>query len=97
MVKKQKEIAYKVFDGNTENYNIQKCIEELQELSLVLTQQLNKPNKDYHLDIIDEIGDVKIRIWYLERKYTKKLIKLRIKNKLKKLIDNVINRRHSNK
>jgi hypothetical protein len=97
MVKKQKEIAYKVFDRNTENYNIQKCIEELQELSLVLMQQLNKPNKDYHLDIIDEIGDVKIRIWYLERKYTKKLIKQRIKNKLKKLIDNVINRRHSNK
>jgi hypothetical protein len=97
MVKKQKEIAYEVFDRNTENYNIQKCIEELQELSLVLTQQLNKPNKDYHLDIINEIGDVKIRIWYLERKYTKKLIKLRIKNKLKKLINNVINRRYSNK
>ncbi len=95
MASKQKQIAYEVFENNTEDYNVRKCIEELQELSLVLTQQLNKPKKDYSLDIIDEIGDVKIRLWYLEKKYTKKLIKTRIKMKLKKLINNVINRRYS--
>jgi NTP pyrophosphatase (non-canonical NTP hydrolase) len=96
MLKNNKKIAREVFSCNTKEYNIQKCIEELQELSLALTQQLNKPSKDYKKEIIDEIGDVKIRLLYLTDTYGKKIIKERIKMKLIKFKKNVINRRYSN-
>ena len=47
---------------NGEKYNLHKCSEECQELGLVLNQYLLKPTKVDKQEVIDEVGDVLIRI-----------------------------------
>lgn len=67
---------------NNKNYNTLKLIEELSELATILTQSLTKgaePEK-----IIEEIGDVKMRLKVVEARYSKELIQGRIDFKLKK-------------
>lgn len=95
--KNKLKLLFEIFNNNSEDYNIRKTIEELQELSLILTQQLNKPNKDYTSKINEEIAHVLIRMEYLTNKYSKDDIIKQINKKLKQLRKNVINRRHSNK
>jgi hypothetical protein len=70
--------------SNDYNYNLLKASEELQELSLVLTQYINKPDRVEIKEIIDEIGDVKIRIKILEKLFNKKSIKERVVFKINK-------------
>lgn len=65
-------------------YNLSKASEELQELSLALTQKLNKPYKVTDQEIIDEIGDVEIRIAILRKIFNPEKIDKRISEKLKK-------------
>lgn len=82
---------------NDEDYTLRKTIEELQELSLILTQRLNKskelvPDKD----IIEEIGDVKIRLKVLEKMFPQKLIKKRINFKLKKFYKYIVDKTYKN-
>lgn len=82
---------------NDEDYTLKKTIEELQELSLILTQRLNKskelvPDKD----IIEEIGDVKIRLKVLEKMFPQKLIKKRINFKLKKFYKYIVDKTYKN-
>lgn len=75
---------------NSLNYNLLKAAEELQELSLALTQKINKPSRNNDEAIIDEIGDVIIRIKVLKKIFNKKAIDTRVDTKLKryqKLID----------
>lgn len=74
-----------ILNKNTDNYNNLKAIEELNELATILTQKLTKPLKVKNQDIIDEIGDVKIRLWYLENKYGKEKVQKRMINKIGKL------------
>lgn len=69
---------------NGDRYNIHKCSEECQELGLVLNQFLLKPTKVDEQEIIDEIGDVLIRVRILMKKYPTDLIRERIKYKLSK-------------
>lgn len=64
-------------------YNLLKAAEELQELATVLLQRINKDaNKVPNEKIIEEIGDVKIRIKVLEKLFPKELIDERVNRKL---------------
>ena len=83
---------FKVFAKNSDEFNMRKTSEELQELSLILTQQLNKPHKDFSNHIIEEIAHVEIRLLYLKDKYCNKKIKEQVNKKIKKLNKNVNNR-----
>lgn len=65
-------------------YLILKTCEELSELNAVLLQYINKgPAKVSKNDIIEEIGDVKLRIKLIEELFDKKKVKIRFKHKLK--------------
>lgn len=82
---------------NDEDYTLRKTIEELQELSLILTQRLNKskelvPDKD----IIEEIGDVQIRLKVLKKMFPSKLIKKRINFKLTKFYNYIVDKTYKN-
>lgn len=71
--------------NNDYKYNLLKAAEELQELSLVLTQMALKEEKVDKQEVIDEIGDVKIRLKVIQYFFSKKKIKKRIRFKLDKL------------
>ena len=60
-----------------------KLIEELLELATILTQQMNKPKKDFTKHIIEEIGDVKWRLGQVEKYYDSCAIQKRINKKNK--------------
>lgn len=74
-------IEKKLVKHNTYEYNLLKASEELQELSLILLQKINKPQKVKNSAIIDEIGDVDIRLRVLKEMFSKKAVKRRIKDK----------------
>lgn len=71
-------------ERNDHAYNILKAVEELNELSTVLMQQYNKPGKVPTSAVIEELGDVAIRLQILERIYGQEAIDTRIKEKLSK-------------
>ncbi len=71
MNKEQKKLITKLVERNEANYNLEKLGEECQELGLVISQFRLKPEKVAFQEIIDEIGDVEIRI---------KMIKANMKN-----------------
>ena len=80
----QEEIIHYLYVKNGTGYNIHKASEELQELSLILTQKLTKPTKVNDQNIIDEIGDVIIRLEVLKKIFPADLIEKRIEAKLAK-------------
>jgi hypothetical protein len=80
-----KELIKYLVDNNDYKYNLLKTAEELQELSLVLTQMALKEEKVDKQEVIDEIGDVKIRLKVLGHLFSKKDVKKRIKYKTDKL------------
>lgn len=83
MTKENKRIVYDyIINKNDPTYNTLKAIEELNELSLILTQSLSKGVSEEH--IIEEIGDVEFRLKAIKARYSKKLIKKRINLKIKK-------------
>ena len=84
LTKEQKYIIDYLALHNGERYNLHKASEELQELSLVLTQFLTKPQKVDKQEIIDEIGDVIIRIAILKKMFPIEDIQKRINDKLTK-------------
>jgi len=61
-----------------------KLIEELLELATILTQQMNKPRKNFTKAIIEELGDVKWRISQVEQYYDLDAIQKRINKKSKR-------------
>lgn len=69
---------------NSKEYNLHKASEELQELALVLNQKLLKPNKVDDQEIIDEIGDVIIRLEVLKQMYNPDKITERVRFKCEK-------------
>lgn len=71
-------------ENNDRDYNLLKTAEELQELSLAITQLINKPNKVDEQEVIDEIGDVKIRLKVIQHFFSRKKVKERIEFKLDK-------------
>lgn len=84
LTEKQKELIKIILEKNGFEYNLSKASEELQELSLILTQKLNKPTKVEDKDIYDEIGDVIIRLSILQKIYNLEEIQKRINFKLSK-------------
>jgi hypothetical protein len=80
-----KELIKYLVDNNDYTYNLLKTAEELQELALVLTQMALKEDKVKNQEVIDEIGDVKIRLKVLGHLFSKKDVKKRIKYKIDKL------------
>jgi hypothetical protein len=80
-----KELIKYLVKNNDYKYNLLKTAEELQELSLVLTQMALKEEKVDTQEVIDEIGDVKIRLKVLGHLFSKKDVKKRIKYKTDKL------------
>lgn len=79
---KQMQIIDHLAKENGDAYNMHKASEECQELGLVLNQKLLKPTKVDDQEIIDEIGDVLIRVEILKRKYPMDKIYERIEHKL---------------
>lgn len=67
---------------NERSYNFLKIAEELNELSTALLQSFTKGVDD--AEIIEEIGDVKMRLKVLEQYFDKELIKKRIEYKSEK-------------
>jgi hypothetical protein len=80
-----KELIKYLVDNNDYKYNLLKASEELQELALVLTQMALKEERIDKQEVIDEIGDVKIRLKVLDYLFSKKDVKKRIKYKINKL------------
>jgi nucleoside-triphosphatase THEP1 len=78
------EIYDRLINVNDRSYNMLKAAEELQELALALIQKLNKDNITDDTEIIDEIGDVEIRMKVLKKMFSEKKVKIRINYKLKK-------------
>lgn len=71
-------------ENNGLKYNLHKASEEMQELGLVLNQLLLKPTKVDEQQVIDEIGDVEIRLAILKKIFSKEKIQERIDFKLSK-------------
>ena len=82
---KDKELIKYLVENNDYKYNLLKTAEELQELSLVLTQMALKEEKVDKQEVIDEIGDVKIRLKVIQHFFSRKKVKKRVKFKLNKL------------
>ena len=81
--KQDKEKIYNyMIHENDKNYNTLKLIEELNELATILSQSLTKGCSE--LKIIEEIGDVKIRLKVVEARFSQELIQKRINYKLGK-------------
>ena len=81
---KNKELIKYLVENNDYKYNLLKTVEELNELSTILLQYVNKDNKIDKQKIIEEIGDSIIRIMVLKKLFNKKKINSRIKFKLDK-------------
>lgn len=73
-------------ETNDYKYNLLKTVEELSELSEVLMKKVLKVDKKQPTDeeIIDEIGDVYIRIKVLSKLFNEKAVSKRIRLKLRK-------------
>ena len=82
---KDKELIKYLVENNDYKYNLLKAAEELQELSLVRTQMARKKEKVDKQEVIDEIGDVIIRLNVLFHLFSLKKISKRVKFKLNKL------------
>ena len=81
---KDKELIKYLVENNDYKYNLLKTAEELNELSTILLQYVNKDNKIDKQKIIEEIGDSIIRIKILKKLFSRKKVKERIKFKLDK-------------
>ena len=92
--KDKKEVYDYMINNNDNDYNTLKLIEELNELSTILTQSLSKGASNEK--IIEEIGDVKFRLKVIENKYDKKLIQERIEYKLKKNLKYIKEKKYKN-
>src|ERR1035441_4167355 len=84
MSEDQEKIIEIVYKKNKPQYNLLKAAEECSELATVLLQSALKPQKVNAQEVIDEIGDVKIRIKILEHIFGKDNVKKRISYKLSK-------------
>lgn len=91
-----KVLIQELVNYNNENYNLHKACEELQELSLVLTQFMLKPDKVDIQEIVDEIGDVEIRIEFLKNIFNRKDIQDRVDFKLKKFEEYMTKKMYKN-
>ena len=71
----------KMHRGKDWKHDAKKCIEELSELTTELIKQYNKPRKDYHDKIQDELADVIYRTDKMVLYYDQDAIERRITDK----------------
>ena len=71
---KNKELIKYLVENNDYKYNLLKTAEELKELSLILTQMALKKEKVDKQEVIDEIGDVKIRLKVIQHFFSRKKV-----------------------
>jgi len=81
---------------NEGSYNLTKAAEELQELALVLLQRVHKGGMVPTKEIIDEIGDVEIRVDVLKRIFSKEAVEERVNKKLTKYRGYIDTNKHRN-
>lgn len=92
-MKNLKKNIIKRLHKNTFNFNLLKTAEECNELATVILQRINKgPLKVPDEEIIKEIGDLKLRIIYLEEIYGKEKVNNRVKEKFIQINKYVNNR-----
>lgn len=85
-----------LLNNNERNYNLLKTAEELQELSLILIQKLNKGDLVSDTKIIEEIGDVNIRMKVLNKMFPQKKIQKRMNLKLKQFFGYIKTNKYKN-
>ena len=81
------EIVDFMVNKNQEQFNYLKFCEEATELQELLLKKVNKVDKKdipSNLGIIDEIGDVKVRLLVLEKMFGEDNINERVKYKMEK-------------
>lgn len=96
MNEEQKQLIERITTYNDHRYNLLKASEECQELALVLTQYTLKPDKVNTQEIIDEIGDVAIRLEILKNIFKEQDINDRIDFKLTKFNTYMSNKMYKN-
>lgn len=89
-----KVISY-LAEKNGEQYNLHKASEECQELGLVLNQYILKPGKVKTKEIIDEIGDVILRVEILKKIFSEKEIQDRVNYKQSKYKEYIDSKKYS--
>jgi hypothetical protein len=83
MTKDEKVVVDAMIAKNEPQYQLLKALEELSELQTALLQFITKDGrKTTKQDVIDEIGDVKIRIRILETVFGKEKVDKRVHFKL---------------
>lgn len=70
---------------NSHEFNVLKTIEELNELATVLTQTITKPGKIPDKEVIEELGDVKLRLTYMDHIYGEENVDERVIEKFIKI------------
>lgn len=90
------EIIQHLYQSNKPQYNLIKAAEEASELATVLLQYALKPNKVDTQEVIDEIGDVQIRIDVLKKIFGDQAVTQRIDYKLSKYKEYNQNKRFEN-
>lgn len=86
MIKTNNVLAKLLAKHNKPKYNLTKAAEELNELSTVLLQRVNKASKVSSEKIIEELGDVRQRLAVLEVIFGEKKVQKRVDYKEKKLL-----------
>jgi len=79
-----------ILTTNSKRYNLEKCVEECLELAEVLMKKVLKeggPKEPNVSAIIEELGDVQIRIWILSKMFGEGAVEDRIKYKLGKFTE----------
>lgn len=97
MIKTNELLSKTLSEQNNGKYNHNKCAEELLELATNLVQRVNKPSKVSNKKIIEEIGDVRVRLAILEEVYSKKKIQQRIDKKSNQLLKYLKLKKYKNK
>lgn len=96
MTKEELEIITTLVETNDYDYNLLKAAEEFQELALVLIQTVLKKKKVDPQEVIDEIGDCKIRMKIIEEFFDKEKVKTRITYKIAKFSEYLIKGKYKN-
>jgi NTP pyrophosphatase (non-canonical NTP hydrolase) len=79
-----------LIETNSRRYNLEKCVEECLELAEVLMKKVLKeggPKEPDNSAIIEELGDVQIRVWLLSKIFGESAVEDRIKYKLNKFTE----------
>ena len=87
-------------ETNTWEYNHLKAAEELMELAEVLLKKVNKRGGEKEPPkqaVVDELGDVVIRVEILTKMYGPSKVKERVQEKLDRFNDHIMNKKYIGK